>query len=257
MNEKAQKLEDFLDLLMYMAKVLIEAGCSSNRLESLAENLGKMQNIGVECFATPTSVIVTASWQGQKITRLSRIKSWSLNLDKIQKVNDLIIELSEKKLVVSEAFQALKNIDEQGLPFKDWLVTIAGGGAGAGIIYILQGSMNDIFVGVIFSSFLTGLRIFLSKGQLRKYLNDFLSTFITSVLILLWGKYVGHINNNLVLIGCIVLIMPGLIFLNAIHEIALKNLISGTSKLVEAFVSAMSISFGIASALKVVSILGG
>jgi uncharacterized membrane protein YjjP (DUF1212 family) len=51
------------------------------------------------------------------------------------------------------------------------------------------------------------------------------------------------------IIGGLISLVPGLVFVNALHEVAQKNLVSGAARLLEAIVTAITLTFGVAAVL--------
>ena len=250
------KISTFAKFLANCSKALIESGCSSNRLENLLESLGKNWGFNVEAFATPTGMFLMISRDQEVHNSMTRIKAWSVNIDRIQKINDLVIQLSSKSIDIEEAQNKLTEIINSPLPYNKITTLLAGGGAAGGLVFLLGGNWIDVITATCLGVILFILQSYFSTGPNRRYLTDFIASFTIALLATGLKKFFPTLNDGLVITGGIVLLIPGLVFLNAIHEIALKNLISGTSKLVEAFIVALSLSFGIASAVAVVSLFG-
>jgi uncharacterized membrane protein YjjP (DUF1212 family) len=57
------------------------------------------------------------------------------------------------------------------------------------------------------------------------------------------------INVPRLIVGGLISLAPGLSFVNALHEVAQKNLVSGAARLLEAVVTAITLAFGVAAVL--------
>lgn len=64
-------------------------------------------------------------------------------------------------------------------------------------------------------------------------------------------------NINIIIIGAMMPILPGLAFTNAIRDTMNGDLVSGVAKTGEVFQISVSIAFGVGTVLSVYSMLGG
>ncbi|MEZ4743762.1 MAG: threonine/serine exporter family protein [Bdellovibrionota bacterium] len=114
--DSEDELTQFNQLLSECSKLLIESGCSSNRLESLLAKLGGIWNFEVESLALPTGVSIMVKKNGKQSVSLSRVRNWQINLDKIQQINDAVDLFFSEKPEISEALKTLKAIEESPAP---------------------------------------------------------------------------------------------------------------------------------------------
>jgi len=248
------QLNDFILLLSECSRILVEAGCSSNRLENLLVKLGDHWDFEVESLALPTGVSIMVRKGKEHSVAMTRIRSWQLDLDKIQRINDTINQFNRHDIDVNDARKELQAIAESPPPYPSWVSILAGGGASAGLVYFLGGNTGEVMVSFPIGCLTSIVQKVIFVGENRRHLGDFLSSLMVALLAGILVRFFPELNEHRIVTGGIIVLIPGLVFLNAIHEIALKNLVSGTAKMFESLVIGVSLSFGIAAASGILSL---
>lgn len=243
--QSAEELEVFLDFLKSMCRLLIECGCSSNRVENLCEKLGAAFNMEIEALAIPTGVWLSVRKNRHHTTDLVRIKSWSVNLTRLSQVNDLVEKISANSLDIHAATIELKKIQSSSDPFKPVVTTLASGGASAVLVFLYGGIVSEIVIAFFLGVFVDIFNKYATDRESRRYLADFLSAALTTLLCVMASHLLPGLNMPRLIIGGIILMVPGLVLVNAVHEIAQKNLVSGTARLVEALMISASLASGV------------
>jgi uncharacterized membrane protein YjjP (DUF1212 family) len=176
-------------------------------------------------------------------------------LDKLQKISELVEKISKFDIDLAAAQEAMREIRDAPPPYNTTLSILAGAGSSAGLVYLYGGPWQEILLTLGIGLIITILQKFVFVGENRRYLADFLSAFIVAGVAGLTSRWINEINVSRVITGGVVGLVPGLTLLNAIHEIAQKNLVSGSAKSLEAFVIGLSLSFGVASAFAVLKFI--
>lgn len=241
-------IQALMDLLTEVSRVAIECGCSSNRVETLVTRLGDAWGFQVEAAALPTAVWINAKGRGLQLLELVRVRSWSINLERLALLGDLVDEVENHRMYLDEAVQKLKVISQSPNPYPRWLTYAAGGGTSLAIIYMNGGRTHELIVGL-------GLGIacqlnfqFFAKDN-RRFLAEFFSAMGVALLASLAVRFAPDMSFPRLVIGGLISLFPGLTFVNSMHEVAQKNLSSGSARLFEACMIAVNLSFGVASAI--------
>ena len=211
-------IRSLVDFLMETCRVAIECGCSSNRVEMLVTRLGEAWGFSVEAAAIPTAVWLSVRGRGQQIFELVRVKTWYINLERLALLNDLVDQIEHHEIYLDEAILRLKDISHSPSPYPGWLTLAAGGGSSVAVVYSSGGRHHEIGAAFAMGIICQGSRHFFATGN-RRYLSDFFTAMIVA---------------------------GGAVF---VHEIAQKNLASGSARILEAFMIATSLAFGVAAML--------
>jgi len=240
--------KSLVDFLMETCRVAIECGCSSNRLEMLVTRLAEAWGFSVDAAAMPTAVFLSVRGRGQQILELVRVNRWSIDLNKLALLNDLVDQVEKRDLALDEAVLHLQAINRQSPPYPLLLTILAGGGSSLALVAASGGRKFELI-----AAFILGLISQISLGIFsegdRKYLADFFTAMLVAgcaaALAVIWSD----VNMPRLIVGGLITLVPGLVFVNALHELAQKNLVSGAARLLEAIVTAITLAFGVAAVL--------
>lgn len=243
--EENPGIHEFVDFLREISQTLLECGCSSNRLELLVTKLGTSWKFEVEAMALPTGVWLAVRSPTERLLDLTRIKSWSVDLDKLVRLNDLVDLIEDHRISIADARKRLKEISTAKKPYPWFLSVLAGGGSSLGLVYFYNGSPIDLAVALPAGILVQLLQRYSFSSENRRYLVDFICSAGTATFVLLANQFFPALDVAKVTVGGLISMVPGLILVNSVHEIAQKNLVSGTAKFIEAMVVAASLVFGV------------
>lgn len=226
-------------------KIILENGGETYRVEETIIRICNAYGLlNCESFVTPTGIMISAVDSSGDISSLvKRITKRTVNLEKISMVNDLSRNIKAKNLTVSFVDEELNRICK--LDRYSTRVTLLGGALVAGFFTLLfGGSFRDFLV-----SFATGIiiKIFstlLSSIEINEFFINALGGAIASVLALLSVNFGLADNVDKIVIGSIMLLVPGLAITNAIRDTIAGDLVAGLSRGAEAFLIAVAIAVG-------------
>ncbi len=237
-----------VDLLAETCRVAIECGCSSNRVELLVTRLGEAWGFSVDAAALPTAVWLSVRGRGHQIVELVRVTKWGIDLNKLADLNDLVDQVASRQLHLDEAVEKLKTISLKPSPYPRILSITAGGGSAFALVAASNGRGHELIAAFMLGAICQLSLGFFSEGN-RRYLAEFFTAMLVAGgaagLSSLWPD----INVPRLIVGGLISLAPGLPFVNAMHEVAQKNLVSGAARLLEAVVTAITLAFGVAAVL--------
>ena len=92
--------QEVIDICLTAGRLMIEGGSEMYRVEDTMMRIAR--NAGVEdprVFATPTCVFM--SLDGGKLSQMKQIRDRNINLELVDRVNDLSRKFAEKKIKIS------------------------------------------------------------------------------------------------------------------------------------------------------------
>jgi len=101
--------------------------------------------------------------------------------------------------------------------------------------------------------------VFAAKCKISKIINNILGGIFITVCALFVTRMPWPFDVNLdnIIIGCIMPLIPGVLFVNAIRDIASSDFISGLVKLLDALLVFVYIAVGVGCALSAYADLSG
>lgn len=249
-------------LLEFAAEVgyqLQTAGGEIYRVEeSVSRLLAAYGAEGGEVFAIPNCIIVSLAQPGQPAqTRVRRVGAHGTDIYRLEEVNALCRRLCALPLPLEDARRALSDILE-GEPRYPVLVRLAAYFVGAAMFALFFG-------GTLWDGLCAGLcGVAVGGTQLlmeRLHANTFIRTIFcggAAALLALFLVFLGVGDSvDLITIGAIMSLVPGVALTNAIRDIMVGDMVSGISKLGEAVLVATAIALGTGVALWLAPWMGG
>ena len=248
--------DELLRLGLTLGEAMMQAGAEVYRIEdTLARLLQKTGADDVQAIATPTGIYLSVTLRGEVHTAVKRIGRGSIDLSQVCELNAL-----SRSVVAgaspAEVLQEVKAIITRPPEYAKWqqnlLVAVAGGAFallfGGGIFEAMAGAVGALLVQLICAA--------LGTMGTNRFLVDFSGGGVAALSALLLNMVIIH-RTDLAIIGAIMTLVPGLLLTNAIRDALSGNLLSGTSRLLEAFFVSISIAGGVGAVLSLWRSMGG
>lgn len=232
--------------LTEMPRALSMYGTPAHRLEEAMGLCAERLGIHAGFFALPTSVICTIGEGEDSRTHVVRITPGEVNLRKLDEVDAVMGRLLRGEIGPEEGLIQINAIrtdtEEYSVPLTMACFSAAAGGASQ----FFGGSWTDMAVGAVLGLFVgIGLMLASSRRDLAR-LTDFLAGVLVAGMAMLIGGRIEGISPAIITIAGLIALFPGLTLTVAINELATKNLVAGTARLMGAVMILLSIGFGVA-----------
>jgi len=245
-----------LDLATDLGYELAMAGAETFRVEESIQRVMAAYSVDAEVFAIPNYLVVSIiDDEGKPITRMRRIGSHGNNLDAVEKFSSLSRAYCNRTPDPVEGQKWLDlvrgKLSRYSLPMQYWGFFI--GAAGHALFF--GGSWIDFFCSGICGMLVGFVNQFLDKRKANQFFSTIASAFLMALLAYAMGSLGITDNPDAVTIGALMILVPGLLFTNAMRDIIYGDTNSGINRVVQVVLIAMGIALGTASAWKIASFL--
>ncbi|MDU1411740.1 MAG: threonine/serine exporter family protein [Clostridium sp.] len=244
--------DNIVNLAAEAGKIMLENGGETYRVEQTINMICNAYNVkNTESFVSPTAIITsTTDDRGKSSTIIKRITSRSIDLQKVALINDLSRRVQVHALPLIELSEEIDKV--KAFPRYSRRIKSLFAGINTGTFTLLFG--GNIFDFIV--SFAVGVIInVLSSILSRLNVNDFFVNMAGGTIAGFIGLMFAHFNpifhEDKIIIGSIMLLVPGLVITNAIRDIIAGDLLSGLSRGLEAIVIAGAIAIGAALSFKI------
>ncbi len=250
--------DDFAEYLLCLAldvgEGLLKNGAEIRRVEDTIERICLAYGAAHVEVVTIISFINAAIRMpdGSYSSQLRRVKSTGTNLYTLEHFNALSREICRDTPPLDDVDRKLHELKKKH-QYPVWTLILASAvSVGAFAVFFGGGAIDAIiasFIGVIISI----IDIFSSKrlnSMAKMVISSFAAAFIAGLSVKLG---IGQ-NNETIIIGSIMLLVPGLAFGSALRDLLYGDLLAGILKTLQACLAALMIAFGYMIA---VSLLGG
>lgn len=244
-----------LNIAAKTAEILLENGSEIYRVEQSVCKVIKYFGFNPQCFATLTCIIITIQDSDENIVSLvRRVNSRTTHLDKVYKVSFLIENI--KKYNMKSFDEELDLIsDENPYSFKRNLLANC---CGASFFSILFTGTTHEFISAFIAGFVVG--IFSKISSILK-LGTFFHNLVCGFALTSTICFLYHLNFitdiSIPIISTLMLLVPGVAFINSMRDIFEGDLVTGMSRLLEVLMVGTSIAVGSGIALNLFYSIGG
>lgn len=245
------EVSQFLCVLIKMGEALQNSGAEVFRVEDTLNRIAAAYGAEeVNIFVITSSIVVTLTMPGlppQTQTRRLR-KSTGNDLLELEQLNALSRRICAEKPPVEEFQQQLSTILAQ--PGEPRLHLAGSVLAAASFAVFFGGSLWDGVLAGGVAVFICWMERWLAPFCLNGVAFQFIASFLSGMAALLCCRVCPLLHaEDMVLIGVIMLLVPGIPFTNAIRDILLGDIISGSLRLVEAVLLAAMLALGMMAAI--------
>ena len=269
-----------LELVTRIGEVLLKNGGEIFRVQQTMQLVAKAYGIpGFQVYVLANGLFVSMQEEGRTITRpvesgdaagqehlfgqehlasqahlasqVRYVPLSSVHLGRVAAVNNLSREIVAQKYTVEEASRKIEQIDK--LPFTSNAVQTLMSGLGAGAFCILfGGSLLDSA-----AAFLSGLVLWIfvlfltARGANKIMVNILASALVTAMGVLFFHLFSFGDSMDMIVIGSIVPLLPGVPLTNSIRDYLNGDYLSGTIRMIDAVLVACCIALGVGIVLRV------
>jgi uncharacterized membrane protein YjjP (DUF1212 family) len=256
MNESTHDHYVTAELCLLAGKIILQNGGETYRVEDTMTRIAAAYGYpDSQSFVMPTGIMFAING-ANPLTRLVRISDRMTDLHKVTLVNDLSRKVCSGSLSAVEALEQLREIERVRMLYPGWLQVAAVTVASGCFLLMFRGGWNDFIPAMLTGGLGFALLIGLHRLVSIRFFAEFLSSMLIGTLaILLVRTGIGH-ELDLLIIGSVMPLVPGLLITSAVRDLMAGHLVSGLSKGAEALLTSSAIGAGIAVTLSVFN-LGG
>ena len=240
-----------LDMVADLGYHLTMSGAETFRVEESIVRVLSSYNIQAEVFAIPNCLHVSIEAEnGKPMTRMRRVGHHGNNLDAVEKYNSVSRRICSEHPEPKVAAQWIRDVNNSIKQYSLPLVLLGHILVASGFALLFGGCAWDSLCAGICGLVVGLTNRFMERMKVNPFFNIIVASFAISI-IAYFSSYVGLIHNaDATIIGTLMLLVPGLLFTNALRDIIYGDTNSGTNRIVQVFLIAAAIALGTGSALK-------
>lgn len=255
MNDWYQQL---LNQAVNVGYALLANGAEIYRVEESIQRILLAYGVkGAEVFVIPTCITTTVfNENNEAITQIRRLYQKTTNFDTVEQVNDLCRRICQDKPELAWIGTELQRIAQRPVYPLKWLI-FGYAVASFGFTLFFGGSLSDAFCALVL-----GIIIRLVATAMESLAtNAFFINVVNSGIIALVALGAVHFslaqNADKIIIGVLMLLVPGVAITNSIRDVIAGDLVAGLMRMTEALMVATAIAVGAGGALTISQYLWG
>lgn len=247
-----QQCEQFLEYVLDITSRMVECGAEARRVENTALYLTEAYGFELRCANAINSKVDVSvkSPDGEHFTQSVRVLSTGTDLGKLERLNALARKICDEKPSPEEIGALLEREKRSGYPI--WLEFVGYVVMTFGFAVFFGGDALDGLVSALISIPIFGMNQLLNhrlQASQNRLFYTMIASFLAGVLALAAVRLgFGH-NADQIMIGDVMLFIPGLSIVNGVRELFYRDIITGIYRLIEAIILAVAIAAGFGMAI--------
>jgi uncharacterized membrane protein YjjP (DUF1212 family) len=232
--------------MVKLGQALHRFGVPAHRLEQSMDLVAQRFGIQGGFFVTPTGIFASFGLPEEHRTSLIRIESSEVNLEKLARLDELTSRVIRGQADVGEGTQEIDRIVAAPPRYGSLLSTLCFSLASGAAARFLGGGWREVLVTTLIG-LLVGI-LALLMGRLKEASKVFEPTaaIVAAALVMVAARLLNPLAVYLTTLASLIVLLPGLTLTTAMHELATRNLVSGTARLTGAALLFFQLGFGVA-----------
>lgn len=253
-TETHSRYDHILHTLLDFGEMMIESGAEVNRVEDSLTRLGVSYGASkINVYAVTAHIIISLiDTSGITHTQLRRLESVACtDFSRLEKLNGLSRAKCSGKIdetQFEESFEALKEYKPNQL--KLYIGSMLAAGAFA---VFFGGTVPDGLAAVVFA-----VLIYFMQSKFRSFCpNTIIFNLLTSFLVgicICFTSQLFSLNADKIIIGDIMLLIPGIAFTNSIRNLLVGDTNTGVIRMVETILWAASLALGFVLSMMLIGV---
>lgn len=236
MNDK-----EIFSLSLDIGQEIIRTGGEISRAEDTVIRINKAYGNSCQVFALP-SIIIAQSGENIQIRKIKREDTDLAELSRLNALSRRLCFENSKEINITK-----KTVYTR---FQEFTAVCV---ATASFCIFFGGSITDALLCALIGAVID--RIDKRNSDFPLFTSNLISAFFSAVLAYIPLKIGISVQPDKIIIGTIMLLVPGLTVVSAIRDMMKGDMIAGLFELFSSIMSALAIAFGVAGGIWVVSFL--
>lgn len=247
-----------LDMAAELGYYLAISGAETFRVEDSVGRVLSAYGITAEVFAIPNCLTVSIETaEGKPMTRMRRVAYQTVDLDSVERFSNLSRRICQQKPEPQIALEWLHEVANSRVNYKLPMHLVGSFIGAAGFGWFFGGDLLEtLFAGIC--GILVGL---VNKSMNSLKVNSFFTTILAAFLMSFFAYAVSATgflySADTAIIGALMILVPGLLFTNAMRDIIFGDTNSGVNRIVQVILVAVAIAIGAGFSLNAATNLFG
>lgn len=249
---REDEIELFLEYTLDICRKMVECGAEARRVESTAAYLTSAYNLDLRCANAMNAIVEISvkSPSGHHYTQAARVMMTGTDLGKLERLNDLARKICSVHPDVETIGQWIET--EKQFTYPVWMEFIGYLTMTFGFTLFFGGNVMDGIASALISIVVFALNMLLNhfiQASQNKLFYTFFACFLSGCLALTLVRFGIGVHPDKVMIGDVMMFIPGLNIVNGVRELFYRDIITGLYRLIEALMLAVAITAGFAIAI--------
>ncbi|WP_432468255.1 threonine/serine ThrE exporter family protein [Agarivorans sp. Z349TD_8] len=247
------------NFIIKLGKALHKYGTPAFRLESHLRNVAETLGLDGYFLVTPTSLtfVLWAPDDTQEYNYVMRVKPGEIDLGMLARTNQLVEKVSNQQITLGEAMDSLNKWAQFPEPYPPMIMLGAYAITGGGFAMLMAAD----WLTILCASLLSIVCYYLARQAERS--DDFsealepVAALVCSFVAVSLGQFLPELDIGIVILSSIIILIPGLSLTLGLTELAARELMSGTARVMDGSMVLFKLYFGAVLGMAIGSLVWG
>jgi len=236
--------ESILRLALDVGEGMLKNGGEVSRVENTVARICRAWGAEhVEVFSIISVINASVHMpDGTRSTQMRRILATGTDMYKLELLNALSRDICQHKITPREVDAEIARI-KHARAYRPYMAIPASAVAASAFAVFFGGGLAEALAALFIGALLGAIDL-LAAGRVNDLAKTVLSAFVAGLLSSVAALIVSSASSGIIMIGTIMLLVPGVAFGTALRDLLCGDLLAGGLKTVQAVLAALMIAFG-------------
>lgn len=233
---------------------IAKGGAETYRVEESINRMLEAYGVESRVYSVPNSLIITILVPGQgPMTQLCRMERTATDLDAVEQYSNLGRRICREKPEPEQAMRWLEEAEKARKHYTFPIVLLGYMLVAWGFCIFFGGTLLDSVCAIACGLLLGVAERWMGTLEANAFFTKVAAAFLTAALAYSISAFGWIPNADATVIGVLMLLVPGVLFTNAMRDIIFGDTHSGTNRVVEALLIGVAVAIGTAIAWNLVN----
>ncbi|MEZ4401456.1 MAG: threonine/serine exporter family protein [Kofleriaceae bacterium] len=245
-EERARIERGRIRFVLALGRALHRYGTPAHRLEEALGIVCGRLGLRAQIMSTPTSLTFGFGDPSELRTAMMRVDTGELDLAKLERLDALTAAVIDREIDSEDALRRIEAIEAAPPVWGRSAQFITYGLTAASIAVFFGGGWRDVVAGGAVGLVLGLVTLLLRRGAQSRRAVELVGAVVVAFLAHAAARLDPAVSPAVVTVAALIAFLPGLTLTVAMTELATRNLVSGTGRLMSAVIVLLQLALGVA-----------
>lgn len=233
-------------LVIAFGRAYHQSGAATDQLEAVMHSAARVLDLELQVTALPTSITAACGPPDSQRVVLLRLEPGAIELRRLSLLNVVFDRVLARTIDTPLALEQVESIAAYRQMTPPLLAVFAFCVLSVGVSIVLGGRLQEGICSGIVGLAVGIVSVAARRSPTVERLFVVLAGFLATFIVTLYATRVSPIAVYVPIVAGVVQVLPGYELTTALHELAYRNLVAGTSRLGSVFMTLLSLGCGFA-----------
>jgi len=239
-------------LVMALGRAYHQAGAATDQLEEVMHRAAAVLDLELQVTALPTSITAACGPPESQRVVLQRLEPGSIDLRRLALLNIVLDRILAGQIAPLLALREVERIAAFKQTTAAYVAIPAFCVLSSGVSIVLGGRLHEGIVSALVGLAVGTVWVVGRHSETVDRLFEVLAAFLATLIVTFYATRVAPVAVYVPIVAGVVQVLPGFQLTTALHELAYRNLVAGTSRLGSVLMTLLSLGCGFALGIALV-----